>query len=252
MKLNKFLTGKPVKISHMNNNIDSTISKSESKGLITVMIADDHPLVRQALRNLLEDKPDIKLIGEACDGDEIIKKATQSIPDVILMDITMPKINGLEATREIKKRYPQIKILVLTIHDDSEQILGILEAGAVGYLTKSVFGEEIINAIRSVMTGESVVSAQVMRQILKHVLQIKGKSGVCATADNLSVREAVILKLAASGRSNKEIALELDLSIPTIKGYFANIFSKLRVNSRTEAVITGLRVGILSINDLEH
>ena len=218
---------------------------------ITIMLADDHPLLRQALADILNRQADFEIIAEAGDGEEAVKLATELVPDVVIMDISMPKLNGLEATRQIKAKCPNVAILVLTVHSDSEHILGILEAGAAGYLTKSVFGEEVINAVRGVASGETVLSAPILQRILKHALQFMPKSFDLATGEKLSSRELGILKLAARGMSNKDIALKLDLSPRTVKAYLAEIFSKLRVGSRTEAVITGLRAGFLALDDLE-
>lgn len=231
----------------------NSMSNLEQKDTIRMLIADDHPLVRQALTTLLQNQRGIQLVGEARDGEEAIELALRLEPDVIIMDITMPKINGLEATRQIKAQNSNIKILVLTVHSDSEHILGILEAGAAGYLTKSVFGEEVINAIRAVVAGESVLSAPVLQQILKISIQSPTKpvSLNLNLGEMLNVREIEILKLAARGMSNKEIAQELNLSLQTIKGYLVNIFPKLGVGSRTEAVITALRAGIITPRDLE-
>ena len=218
---------------------------------ITIMLADDHPLLRQALADILNKQADFEIIAEASDGEEAVKLATELAPDVVIMDISMPKLNGLEATRQIKARCPNVAILVLTVHSDSEHILGILEAGAAGYLTKSVFGKEVINAVRGVASGETVLSAPILQQILKHALQLMPKPFDLSTGEKLSSRELGILKLAARGMSNKDIALKLDLSPRTVKAYLAEIFSKLRVGSRTEAVITGLRAGFLALDDIE-
>ena len=211
------------------------------------MLADDHPLVRKALRDVLEKQADFEIVAEAGDGEEAIKIATELVPDVVLMDITMPKLNGIEATRQIKAKCPNIAVLVLTVHDDSEHILGILEAGAGGYLTKRVFGEEVIHAIHSVVAGETVLSAEIFQQILKHAMRYATKPITIAVGEKLTVREIEILNWAAKGKSNKDIAAELNLSQATIKSYLSDIFAKLEVASRTEAVIIGLRAGILTL-----
>ncbi len=177
--------------------------------------------------------------------------ADQLKPDLIIMDITMPKINGLVATRQIKSRFPDMKILVLTVHSDSEHILGIFEAGAGGYLTKSVFGNEVITAIRSVMAGDSVLSRQILKQILEINFQQIARPRESIISFNLTARELEIFKMAARGMSNKDIAQKLNLSLQTVKGYLVTIFSKLQVSSRTEAVILGLRSGMLTLKDLE-
>lgn len=211
------------------------------------MLADDHPLLRKALRDVLEKQADFEIVAEAGDGEEAVKIATELVPDVVLMDITMPKLNGIEATRQIKAKCSNIAVLVLTVHDDSEHILGILEAGAAGYLTKRVFGEEVIHAIHSVVAGETVLSAEIFQQVLKHATRYATKPITIAVGEKLTVREIEILNWAAKGKSNKDIAAELNLSQATIKSYLSDIFAKLEVASRTEAVIIGLRVGILTL-----
>ncbi len=218
---------------------------------ITIMLADDHPLLRQALRSVLEKQTDFEIIAEASDGEEAVRLAVELVPNVVIMDIGMPKLNGLEATRQIKARCPSIAILVLTVHDDSEHILSILEAGAAGYLTKSVFGEEVIHAVHGVVAGETVLSASISRQIIKHALRHITKPLPLGTGEKITGRELEILRLAASGIGNRDIAQRLDLSERTVKGYLAGIFSKLNVSSRTEAVICALRAGFFTLDDLD-
>jgi NarL family two-component system response regulator LiaR len=220
------------------------------KNKIRILLADDHPLLRQALRNILEKQADFEVVAEAGDGEEAVRLATELMPDVVVMDISMPKISGLEATRQIKEKSPNIIILVLTVHDDSEHILGILEVGAAGYLCKSVFGEEVIHTVRSVIGGETVLSPQVAQLILKYSLRHATKPLHLYAREKLTTRELEILKLAATGMSNNDIALKLKLSLATIKSYLSDIFVKLGVGSRTEAVITAFRAGLLTTDDL--
>ncbi len=224
---------------------------SDSHAVITVLIADDHPLLRQALRTVLERQADVQVVAEAADGDQAVRLVAELLPDVVIMDIGMPIMNGFEATRAIKANSPHTSVLVLTVHNDSEHVLGILDAGADGYLIKSVFGEEIINAVRAVVTGETIFSAQVFQQLLKHAIRYPTKPVVLGTGEKLTSRELEILKMAAKGLGNKDIAAGLNLSLRTVKGYMVEIFSKLGVASRTEAVITGLRAGLLALTDLE-
>jgi DNA-binding NarL/FixJ family response regulator len=233
----------------MPSQLDQNQEHSDKS--VTILIADDHPLLRQALRDVLEKEGDFKIVAEANDGDEAVRLATELIPDVLIMDISMPKINGLEATRQIKARCPNIAVLVLTVHDDSEHILGILEAGAAGYLTKSVFGGEVIQAVRGVAAGETVLSPSILRQIVKHAFQHIVKPVPLDAGEKISSRELEVLRLAAIGLSNRAIADKLEISLRTVKSYLAEIFSKLNVGSRTEAVITTLRAGILTLKDLE-
>ena len=218
---------------------------------IRIIISDDHPLLRQALRNVLEKQGDFEVIAEASDGVEAIKLATKLIPDVMIMDISMPKLNGLEATKRIKVECPAIAILVLTVHSDNEHIISILQAGAAGYLTKSVYGDEVINAVRAVVSGETVLAPSILQQILKYSFRHITRPVSLDERDSLTARESEILSLAAKGLSNKDIAINLGLSLRTVKGYLADLFLKLKVASRTEAVIVGLRKGIIDLNNLE-
>jgi DNA-binding NarL/FixJ family response regulator len=222
----------------------------EQTKTIKILIADDHPLVRKALRSLIENEPKMKVVAEACNGIEAVKITKELLPDVVIMDIGMPILNGLEATRKIKTNHPSIAILVLTVHTDKEHIFGILEAGAAGYLTKVAFDNEIICAIKSIATGEVVLSPSILQQILSKHNNDSETEHISPSFNNLSSREILILKFAAKGLSNKNIAIELNLSESTIKTYLVTIFSKINVSSRTEAVITGLKAGLLSIRDL--
>jgi DNA-binding NarL/FixJ family response regulator len=219
-----------------------------------IMLADDHPLLRQALRNVLEKQHDCEVIAEASDGEEAVKLAIELTPDIVIMDISMPNLNGLEATRQIKASCPTIGILVLTVHSDSEYVLSILRAGASGYLTKSVYGDEVITAVRALVCGETILSPSVSKQILKYAFQHIAKPAKPLSldvGDKLTARELEVLRLMAKGISNKDIALRLGLSLRTVKGYLTDLFLKLQVASRTEAAIVSLRKGILTLNDLE-
>lgn len=230
---------------------ESGLNQEQYEKYITILLADDHPLLRQALRDVLEKESDFKIIAEADDGEQAVQIATQMLPDIVIMDIGMSKLNGLEATRQIKSKCPNVAILVLTVHDDSEHILGVLEAGAAGYLTKSVFGEEVIQAVRGIVAGENVLSPSILQQIMRHAFQHIVKPKSLAYGEKITSRELQILKLAAIGLSNKDMAENLELSLSSVKSYLAEIFAKLNVSSRTEAVIASLRAGILDLSDLE-
>lgn len=223
----------------------------ENKVRIRIMVADDHPLLRQALRYALEKQPDFEIVAEASNGEEAVQLASELTPDVVIMDISMPKLNGLEATKQIKAKHPRTGILVLTVHNDREHIISILRAGACGYITKSADDNEVINAIRAMLSGETVLSPAVSQQILKNVFEYDQKPMSADTGNRLTFRELEMLRLIAKGISNKDISLKSGLSLRTVKGYLADLFVKLNVASRTEAVVIGLRRGILTLNDLE-
>lgn len=214
-----------------------------------ILLADDHPLMRMALKKVLDTQDDFQVIAEAEDGEEAVKKAIELKPDLVILDISMPKLNGLEATRQIKARCPSIAILVLTVHSEAEYVFEILEAGAAGYLTKSVYDSEVLQAIRAVVSGESVLTPIILKGMLERMnTSQKQKPARKVSINNLSARELEILQLAANGLGNKDIAIRLNLSVRTVKSHMVTIFSKLQVGSRTEAVVTGLRSGLIVNN----
>jgi len=229
----------------------TNVTKDEHH-MISILLADDHPLIREALRNVLDKQADFKVVGEAGDGIEAVELAIELNPDVVIMDIGMPKLNGLEATRQIKTKCPNIEILVLTVHEEKDHIFGILEAGATGYLTKRIFGEEVIHAIRGVAAGETVLDKLVAEELIKHAQRFVTRPVLLDTGEKLTVRELEMMKLVARGMSNKEIAKTLGLSVPTVKTYLGNIFSKVGVSSRWQAVIMGLQTGFITSSDLKE
>jgi two-component system, NarL family, response regulator LiaR len=235
----------------MNNEPVKSAEDQANPQVISIMLADDHPFIRQALKILMESEPDMKIIAEASNGQEAVEFATKLRPNVVIMDIGMPVMNGLEATRQIKEKCPDVAILVLTVFTDNQHVLGILNAGAAGYLTKEVFGEEVIRAIRAIIAGEAVLTPSILHQIIESMPQPVAKSQVLTFGRNFNTRELTILKLIAKGMCNKDIASELNINIRTVKGSLTTIFNKLGVSSRTESVVTGLKSGLLTINDLE-
>ncbi len=217
---------------------------------IRVLIADDHAVVRQGTRNLLDQQPDLKVVAEACDGEEAIMMAIEFMPDVILMDIAMPNIDGIAATRQIKAECPNINILILTAYDDEEFVFKLLQAGAAGYVLKSVHSHELIDVVRAVSHGESVLHPTIARKVLDRFLPSSGKSAPTKVIEGLSTREIELLKLMTRGLSNKEIADELSLSIRTVQGHVQQVFKKLGVSSRTEAVVHALKKGLVILEDV--
>ena len=215
---------------------------------ISVLVADDHDIVREGTRRVLENEEDIAVVGEARDGEEAVEQAKRLKPDVVVMDIAMPKLNGIEATKQIKALVPATAILILTIYDNDQYIFSLLEAGAAGYLLKSIHSSALVEAIRSVYAGESVLHPAITRKVLHRFIPSNG-NGHTQVEDLLSQRELEVIKLAARGLSNKEIAEQLFLSVRTVQGHLNHIFNKLNVGSRTEAILRGLSEGWLSLED---
>jgi NarL family two-component system response regulator LiaR len=216
---------------------------------IRVIVADDHAIVRDGTRRVLESEKDIEVVGEASDGEEAVSQTTKLRPDVVIMDIAMPKLNGIEATKQIKERLPATAVLILTAYDNDQYIFSLLQAGAAGYLLKNVRDFELVEAIRSVHSGESVLHPVIARKVL-HRFVPSAQEPQDSTQELLSKRELQVLKLAARGMSNKDIAEELYLSARTIQAHLANIFDKLQVGSRTEAILHGLKEGWFSLEDI--
>ncbi|MFC3831858.1 MULTISPECIES: response regulator transcription factor [Deinococcus] len=215
-------------------------TESETSRAITLLLVDDHPVVRKGTRELLEGESDLHVVGEAGSGEEAITRARALTPDVILMDVSMPGMNGIEATRAIKKEQPGVGVLVLTSYDDDAYVFALLEAGAAGYLLKNASEDDLLGAVRAVAAGESALHPSVARKVLE---RFSANTTPTPPEDDLSPRELEVLRVAATGRTNKEIARDLDISPRTVQVHLANIFSKLGVGSRTEAVLYGIKRG---------
>jgi DNA-binding NarL/FixJ family response regulator len=213
-----------------------------------VLIADDHALVREGTREILAREPDLAVVGEARDGEEAVALAAELLPDVVIVDIGMPHLNGIEATRRIKAGHPEIGVLVLTMHDDDGYLFAILEAGAAGYLLKDCHGAEVVAAVRSIRAGEAVLHPAVTAKVLARLR--RGESARRPEESALSARERQVLRLAAAGMGNQQIAAELVLSPRTVQAHLSNVFAKLQVASRTEAIVHGLRRGWFCLEDL--
>jgi DNA-binding NarL/FixJ family response regulator len=217
----------------------------------TILLADDHVLVRQGTRELLEHENDLLVVGEAGDGEEAVELAANLHPDVIIMDIAMPKMSGIEATRKIKSMQPDTAVLILSAYDDDQYVFALLEAGAAGYLLKDVPAQELIEAIRAVHAGESILHPAIARKVINRFASPRQDVTTGIEADQLSDRETEVLKLAAKGMTNMEIANELSLSVRTVQGHLSNIFSKMQVGSRTEAVIQALGKGWFTLEEIQ-
>ncbi|MEW6033383.1 MAG: response regulator transcription factor [Chloroflexota bacterium] len=219
---------------------------------IRVLIADDHAVVREGTRRILEQEQGLEVVAEAGDGEEAVRLSNELKPDVVIMDIAMPKLDGIEATRRIKSVCPATTVLVLTAYDDDQFVFSLLEAGAAGYLMKSIRGQELVNAVRAVHAGESVLHPTVARKVLNRFVPAPGRPKKREPFEVLSEREMDILRLAARGLSNKDIADELCISIRTVQGHLGHIFNKLAVSSRTEAVVHALREGWVTLEDVSR
>jgi two-component system, NarL family, response regulator LiaR len=214
---------------------------------ITVAIADNQPAFREGLCRLLMDNKDIDVIGQAGDGEEIVRISEKLKPDIVIIDTILHKINGTEATRQIREKSPNTAIIVLSDSNSQNFILSCLRAGAAGYLFKDTPIKDLVAAIRLTHAGEGIIERSAANDIIRRFKEEKaGKSGVL----NLHPREVEVLKLAAKGLRNKEMAKELNISERTVQAHLSNIFNKLDVGSRTEAVLQGLKEGLLDMNDL--
>jgi len=219
---------------------------------IRVVIAEDHALVRQGTKQLLERYPDIEVIGEAADGEEAIAIVKSLRPNVVIMDVRMPRLSGIEATRKIKEEWPDVAILVLTAHDDDEYVFALLDAGANGYLLKTAEVEELVKAIRAVHAGQPALDPLVTRKVVSQFMSGKSLPDVMSQVgnemDGLTGREMEVLQMVGQGLTNKEVAQRLFISDRTVQAHLSNVFSKLQVTSRTEAVMLGIRKGWITVD----
>lgn len=214
---------------------------------IKVLIVDDHSIVREGVCALLELSPEVEVVGEAVNGREALTKVRELEPDVVLMDIAMPVMDGLEATRRIVDSHPDVKILVLTQYNDKEYVFPIIEAGALGFLSKTAASSELITAIRAVSRGNSYLSPSIARFLVDAYRSEGGVSRSHDPYDDLTRREREVLKLLAEGYTAREIAEMLNLSIKTIDGYRSNLMGKLDLRNRVELVKYALRKGVTTL-----
>ncbi len=212
---------------------------------IAVLVADDHRILREGIKSLLANDPDMEVVGEAADGAEAVAKAQQLSPDVVLMDITMPGLNGLEATRQIKRLMPAIKVLVLTMHENNQYIGQFLRSGASGYVLKDTCAYDLVGAIRTVHQGDVVLYPSIARKLLEEYLQKVDTEEAAEGCDGPTEREREVLTMIAEGRSNKEIADALSLSIRTVQTHRSNLMAKLHMHDRTELVRYAIRKGLI-------
>jgi len=216
---------------------------------IRILIVDDHAILRQALRLLLEGRPEVEVVGDAANGREAIAATEKLMPDVVLMDMVMPGLNGLEATRQIRKRFPKARVLILTGYMEDEQILGALRAGASGYVVKRSDTEELLLGIQAVHRGNTYFSSAIsdgdaVNQYLWQAKKEDGKAGY----ELLTSREREVLQLIAEGYSNQRIAQELVISVKTVEAHKAHIMSKLHARNRTDLIRYALRKGLVGVD----
>lgn len=216
---------------------------------IRVLMVDDHTILRDGIRALLNLYDDIEIVGEASDGKDALTKVMRLRPDVVIMDIAMPGLGGLEATLEIRKISPESRVLVLSQHDNKEYVHSVLRAGAYGYVLKKAAGSELVAAIRAVYRGESFLDPSIARTVIEGYLAGTEACNQNGEFDKLSDREIQVLKLVAEGLSNKDISSLLSVSVKTVMGHRANVMEKLGVHSRTELVKYAIRKGLVTLQD---
>ena len=214
---------------------------------IKVLIVDDHAIIRDGLTALLALTGDILVVGEATNGSEALKLAGELHPDIVLMDMAMPVMGGLEATRRITKEFKDVKVLVLTQHDDKEFVFPVIESGAAGFISKSAASTELTQGIRSVYQGDSFLSPPVAKMLMENYKNYSGKSGVSDPYEKLTDREREVLKLLAEGYSTQEMADIMVISPKTVEGHKTNLMGKLDIHNRIELVKYALRKGIINI-----
>ena len=213
---------------------------------IRVVLADDHAVVRKGIRKFLEGEGDIAVVAEAADGEQAVALVAEHEPDVAVLDIQMPVMTGIEATRRIKAEHPGVRVLVLTAYDDDPYIFALLQAGASGYILKTADSSELVQAVRTVHRGESALDPAVTQKVVQQLTSGR-PLGAQDTIESLTGRETELLRLVARGLTNRAIGQTLGISDRTVQGHLANIYGKLNVSSRTEAVMQALRQGWITI-----
>jgi len=215
---------------------------------IRVLIVDDHTLFRQGLRAMLEFEKGIKIIGEASSGSEAIQKCEKLLPDIVLMDLEMPELNGIEAVKAIRQSCPNVGIIMLTMYGDDGHLFEAIKAGANGYVLKESSIDKLLAHIKAVANGESILNSSIARRVLEEFVKLAQEYYSQKEAyKKLTAREIEILELLADGKANKQIARKLFISEKTVKNHTANIYSKLHCNDRTQAVLEGLRLGLIQV-----
>ncbi len=214
---------------------------------IKVLLAEDHTIVRKGIRSLLDDEPEIEVVGEAADGREAVEKVERFSPDVVLMDVSMPTLNGLEASRQIIKRFSTVKVLILTMHTNEEYVLQFLRAGASGYLLKQSAPTELVSAIQAVYRGDSFLSPAISKTIIEEYIRHAEAATPPDSYEKLTEREREVLQLLAEGFSTQQIARELHISNKTVRVHRTHLMEKLDLNNMTELTKYAIRRGIVSL-----
>jgi two-component system response regulator NreC len=214
--------------------------------MIRIVLADDHVVMRNGLRLLLERQPDFEVVGEAADGRETVEACDRTKPDVVVLDIAMPNLNGIEAARQITSKAPQVSIVVLSMHADEAYVLRALKAGARAYLLKDSVEADLIAAIRAVSQGKAFFSPAISRMLVDDYVRRLEQRGVEDSYELLTTREREILQLLAEGKSNKEVAAILSLSLYTVETHRGNILQKLNLHSVPELILYAVRKGVIS------
>ncbi len=219
---------------------------------IRILIADDHQLLREGIRNFLSLEPDFEIVGEAANGEEAIARTIELRPDVLLLDINMPKASGIEVASRLKESCPEVRILALTIHDDQNYMMNMIQSGAAGYLLKDVEPSMMVQAVRRVYAGESYVEPSLTKKLFQGITNREEKKVAPAApgiteGERLSTREIEVLRLIGKGMSNAEIARTLYLSEKTVKNHLTNIFRKIDVTDRTQAVLYAIKHKIVNV-----
>lgn len=209
-----------------------------------ILIADDHAIVREGLRILLSDAPGLELVGEAADGLAAVEQAVRLQPDLVLLDLVMPGVDGIESTRRILAQQPRCRILILTSFAEDQNVVAAMQAGAAGYLLKDVLQADLLDAIERAMRGEPALHPEAQRKLIEHLSRPPAPAGDAAELDQLTERELEVLKLIARGQNNRQIAESLTITEGTVKGHVSNILSKLHLQDRTQAALYAVKYGL--------
>jgi len=217
-------------------------------GTIRILLADDHTVLRQSLAVLIEKESDLKVIGQAADGTQVVDFVDKTQPDLVLMDIAMPNLNGIEAASRIKKKYPEVKVLVLSMHSDERYMIQAFRAGATGYILKDASKEELFNAIRAVSQGDSYLSPRISKKLIDDYIRLSDNSPDDPYYSHLTSRQREIFQLMAENRSTREIGKILSISPKTAQNHRTNIMEKLNLHSQSDVLKYALRIGLIKMD----